>query len=451
MGTLLIHHIAHLLPDLNGAEVIADGAVYVRDNIIEAVGTTASLPASADQVIDGTSLIVLPGLVNTHHHLYQTLTRAVPAAQDVSLFNWLKTLYRIWANLDAEAVYVSALTGLSELILSGCTTASDHLYIFPNDVTLEDEIRAAAEIGIRFHASRGSMSLGESQGGIPPDAVVEDEATILKDTQRLIETFHDPKPYAMLKIVVAPCSPFSVTDNLMRASTELARSYGVQLHTHLAETLDEEAFCLETSGKRPVDYAEDLGWVGDDVWFAHGVHVNDREIVKLARTHTGIAHCPSSNMRLASGIAPIRAYLDNGVPVGVGVDGSASNDSSHLLAETRMAMLLQRVQGEPDGLSAREALWIATEGGAQVLGRNDIGRIAPGYAADVIGFDKNDLALAGGAVHDPLASLVFCSPSQVTLSVINGRVIVHDGELTTLDVAANVRRHNRIAQRLMTS
>jgi cytosine/adenosine deaminase-related metal-dependent hydrolase len=455
MKTLFIHHISHLIPDFSGSEIIQNGAIYVENNVITSVGSTEELSSDndftmeADTIINGEGLIVLPGLVNTHHHLYQTLTRAIPAAQNVSLFNWLKTLYPIWAKMDAEAVYVSALTGLAELVLSGCTTAADHLYIYPNDVRLDDEIRAAKEIGVRFHASRGSMSLGESQGGLPPDSVVEDENAILNDTQLLIEMYHDSARYSMLQVVVAPCSPFSVTENLMQESTKLARSYGVQLHTHLAETKDEEAFCIATSGMRPVQYAEKLGWVGDDVWFAHGVHINAAEIERLAATQTGIAHCPSSNMRLASGIAPIRAYLDHDVPVGIAVDGSASNDSSHLLAEARMAMLLQRVCGEPAQLSAKEALQVATEGGARVLGRDDIGKIAVGYAADFIGFDMDDLALAGSAVHDPLASLIFCTPSRVKLSVINGQMVVEDGELLTVDLKRNIQRHNQIARNML--
>ena len=344
MSTLLLKNATLLITMDDQRRRIANGGLFVQDNVIHVIGTTAELEQyTADQVVDATGMVILPGLVNTHHHLYQTLTRAVPAAQDAVLFNWLKTLYPIWAGLTGEAIYVSALTGLAELLLSGCTTTSDHLYIFPNDARLDDEIRAAQEIGIRFHATRGSMSLGESKGGLPPDRVVEDEAFILKDTQRVIETYHDAQPYAMLRIAVAPCSPFSVTEDLMRESARLARAYGVQLHTHLAETKDEEDFCLATSGKRPVGYAESLDWLGDDVWFAHGVHINPAEICEMAHSHTGVAHCPSSNMRLASGIAPVRAYLDAGVPVGLGVDGSASNDSSHMLAEARMAMLLQRV------------------------------------------------------------------------------------------------------------
>ncbi len=455
MSTLLVKNATLLVTMDDQRRRIPNGSLFVRDNaagrgVIEAVGTTAELEHhGADRVIDATGMVILPGLVNTHHHLYQTLTRAVPAAQDAVLFDWLKTLYPIWAGLNSEAVYVSALTGLAELMLSGCTTTSDHLYIFPNDARLDDEIRAAQEIGVRFHATRGSMSRGESQGGLPPDRVVEDEAFILKDTQRVIETYHDAQPYAMLRIAVAPCSPFSVTEDLMRESARLARAYGVQLHTHLAETADEEAFCLATSGKRPVGYAESLDWLGDDVWFAHGVHINPAEIREMAHSHTGVAHCPSSNMRLASGIAPVRAYLDAGVPVGLGVDGSASNDSSHLLAEARLAMLLQRVSGNPAALSAEEALWIATRGGADVLGRDDIGQLTPGKAADFIGLRLDTLGYAGGAVHDPLAATVFCHPQNVDLSVINGRVVIQEGQLLTLDLIPTIGRHNTIARRLV--
>jgi len=448
MPTLLVKHADLLVTMDAGCRRIPDGGLFARAGVIEQAGPTADLPAEADRVINARGMIVLPGLVNAHHHLYQTLTRAVPAAQDATLFQWLKTLYPIWAGLTAEAIYTSALVGLAELILSGCTTASDHLYIYPNDCRIDDEIRAAQEIGVRFHASRGSMSLGESKGGLPPDGVVEDEDFILKDTQRAIETYHNPKPYAMSRIVVAPCSPFSVTPDLMREAAALARSHGVHLHTHLAETLDEEQFCLREFGHRPVGYAESLGWVGDDVWYAHGVHVNEVEVELLARTGTGVCHCPSSNMRLASGIAPVRAYLDAGVRVGLGVDGSASNDCSHMLAEARVALLLQRVSGNPAGLSAEEALWLATVGGAQVLGRDDIGQLVPGKAADFIGFRLGRLDYAG-ALHDPLAALVFCTPQQVDLSVINGRTVVEDGHLLTVDLGPVIERHNRISRELM--
>ncbi len=436
MSTLLLKH-ADLLVTTDARPTgsdnpfkvrrIPDAGIFVCDNVIEQVGHTAELPDEADTIINARGMIILPGLVNCHHHLYQTLTRAVPAAQDATLFGWLKTLYPIWAGMTSEAIYTSALVGLSELMLSGCTTASDHLYVYPNDCRIDDEIRAAQEIGIRFQPCRGSMSLGESKGGLPPDRVVEDEDFILRDTQRAIETYHDPEPNAMLRIVVAPCSPFSVTPDLMRESAALARSYGVQLHTHLAETLDEEAFCLHEFGRRPAGYAEDLGWVGEDVWHVHCVHLNEEEVSLFAQTGTGVCHCASSNMRLASGIAPVRAYLDAGVRTGLGVDGSASNDSSHMLAEARMALLLQRVSGNPAGLSAEEVLWMATAGGARVLGRDDIGQLAPGKAADFIGFRLDTVDFAG-ALHDPLAALFFCHPQQVELSVINGRVVIDDGQ-----------------------
>lgn len=449
MTTLRVEH-ADLIVTMDDARSrIPDGGLFIRDNVIEAVGITNQLPDHADHSLDARGMLILPGLVNTHHHLYQTLTRALPGAQNAGLFTWLKTLYPLWARLSGEAVYISAKVGLAELLLSGCTTTSDHLYIFPNDVSLDDEIRAASEIGVRFHATRGSMSRGESQGGLPPDSVVESEPNILRDTRRVIETYHDPSLYAMLRIGVAPCSPFSVTEDLMRASAELARAYGVRLHTHLAETRDEEAYCLETVGKRPVGYAESLGWVGDDVWFAHGVHVNPAEIAELAKTKTGVAHCPSSNMRLASGIAPVRAYLDAGVPVGLGVDGSASNDSSHMLEEARIALLLQRVLGNPAGLTAEEALWLATRGGADVLGRDDIGQLAPGKAADLIGLPLDSLAYAGAAPHDPLAATVFCAPQQVKLAIVNGRVLVEDGQLLSVEVPALIRQHNHVARDLV--
>ncbi|MBX3060215.1 MAG: 8-oxoguanine deaminase [Anaerolineae bacterium] len=449
MTTLLVKN-ARLLITMNDAgERIPNGALFVRGNVIEWVGDTAVLPShfhTADQIIDATDQVVLPGLVNTHHHLYQTLTRAL--APNSGLFDWLKTLYPIWARMDGEAVYISALVGMAELILSGCTTASDHLYLFPNGAKLDDEIRAAQEIGLRFHAARGSMSLGESDGGLPPDSVVENEEAILRDCRRVIEQFHDPHPLAMTRIVVAPCSPFSVTPDLMRESARLARSYGVTLHTHLAETKDEELFCQERFGVRPSVYAEQLEWVGDDVWWAHAVHVDEAEIGLMVRTGTGAAHCPCSNMRLASGIAPVRQWLDNKVRVGLGVDGSASNDGGHLLNEARQAMLLQRVLNQADALRVEEALWLTTRGGAAVLKRDDIGQLAVGKAADIIAYDLNRLAYAG-AQHDPLAALLFCAPQPVTWSVINGRVVVADGVLQTIDLEPIIRRHNQVSKRLV--
>ncbi len=448
MTTLLIKNATVLVTMDAARREIRDGALFVRDNLIENAGVTAELPNTADHVIDARGMVVLPGLVNTHHHLYQTLTRAIPAAQDADLFHWLKTLYPIWAELTPDAVYTSALIGLAELILSGCTTAADHLYLFPNGSKLDDEIRAAREIGIRFHPTRGSMSLGESQGGLPPDRVCDSEEAILRDSRRVIEEFHDPKPYSMCRVALAPCSPFSVTPELMRESAHLARAYKVRLHTHLAETRDEEDFCLQKFGYRPVDYAEHLEWLGSDVWFAHSVWVNDSEIARYAATGTGIAHCPSSNMRLASGIAPVVKMRSMGVQVGLGVDGSASNDSSHMLAEARQAMLLQRVGGDPRALTARQALELGTLGGARVLGRDDIGALEKGKAADFIAVDVNRLDFAG-ALHDPVAALVFCTPQRVDLSVINGCVVVENGELATVDLPPVIERHNRIAREMM--
>jgi 8-oxoguanine deaminase len=448
MATLLLRN-ADILVTLDQARrEIRDGGLFVRDQVLEQVGASAALPQSADRIIDARGMIVLPGLVNTHHHLYQTLTRAIPAAQNADLFHWLKTLYPVWAELTPEAVYTSALVGLAELVLTGCTTAADHLYLFPNGSKLDDEIRAAGEIGIRFHPTRGSMSLGESKGGLPPDRVCDDEPSILSDSRRVIETFNNPKPYSMCRVSLAPCSPFSVTPELMRESAHLARAYQVRLHTHMAETRDEEDFCLQKFGRRPVDYAEHLEWLGNDVWFAHSVWVNDQEIATYARTGTGIAHCPSSNMRLASGIAPIVKMLQAQVKVGLGVDGSASNDSSQMFTEARQAMLLQRVLGKPDALTARQALELGTLGGAQVLGRDDIGALEKSKAADFIGIKLDRLEYAG-ALHDPVAALVFCATPRVDLSVINGKVVVAEGHLTTLDLPPTIERHNRIAEEMV--
>lgn len=450
MTTLVLRHAEVLVTMDSARREIRDGGMIIRDGVIEAVAPTNELPTVMEaNLVDMSGHIVVPGLVNTHHHLYQTLTRAVPAAQDATLFNWLKMLYPIWARLTPEAVYISALTGMAELLLSGCTTASDHLYLFPNGSKLDDEIQAAKEIGIRFHASRGSMSLGESRGGLPPDSVVENEDEILKDTQRLIQTYHDTNRGAMLRIVVAPCSPFSVTPELMRQSSALAREYGVTMHTHLAETLDEEAFCLARFGHRPVDYMETLRWVGPDVWYAHAVHVNDAEIKLMSQTGCGAAHCPSSNMRLASGIAPVKKYRAAGVKVGLGVDGSASNDGSHLLGEARQAMLLARVSGDPAGLTAREALEIATIGGAKVLGRDDIGSLVKGMCADLFAINLNRLDYAGAAVHDPVASVIFCAPQKADYVMVNGKWVVKEGQLTSVDLGLVIEKHNLIAKMLV--
>ncbi|MBN2500504.1 MAG: 8-oxoguanine deaminase [Anaerolineales bacterium] len=460
MSTLLVRNATLLATFDDRRREISRGGLFIRDGFIEQVGPSAELPDTADEILDLSDHLLLPGLINTHHHFYQTLTRAVPAAQDANLFNWLKTLYPIWARLQPDDIYISTLTALAEMSLSGCTTSSDHLYLFPNGSKLDDQIRAGRDFGMRLHAARGSMSLGESEGGLPPDSVVEDEAYILKDSQRLIEQYHNAEPGAMTQIVLAPCSPFSVTGDLMRQSAALARQYGVHLHTHLAETEDEEQFCLELFGYRPVAYMESVDWVGEDVWFAHSVHVNSEEIELYARTGCGVAHCPGSNMRLASGIAPILEMLTKGVKVGIGVDGSASNDSSNLAEEVRMAMLLSRVgagvagaslsgEAAPPLMTARQALEIATRGGAQVLGRTDIGSLEVGKCADFFAVDLNRLDYAGAAVHDPLAAFVFCSPVRADYTVVGGKFVVKEGQPVNLDLPVHIEKHNQAARRLV--
>lgn len=450
MATLLIRH-ATLLATMDGAE-IPDGALFARDGWIEQVGPTADLPSEADEVVDLSGHLVLPGLVNTHHHLYQTLTRVVPGAQDAGLFGWLRALYPIWARMTPDHVRVSTTLGLAELAISGCTTAFDHHYLWPNGSRLDDQVEGADPVGLRFHISRGSMSLGESDGGLPPDSVVEVEEVILEDSRRVVEEYDDPSPGSMRRIVLAPCSPFSVTSDLMRASVELARELGVLVHTHLAETSDEDAFCLEQFGARPVEYAAGLGWEGRDVWYAHGVHVASEEVGAIARAGTGIAHCPTSNMRLASGIAPVAHYLDKGVPVGLGVDGSASNDSSHLMAEARHAMLAARLRAERDGreeqMSARTALEMATVGGARVLGRQDIGVLTPGKAADLVAIDLNRIEYSG-ALHDPVAAVVFCSADRIDHSWVGGRRVVQEGRVLGIEEESLVEEHNRLAAALV--
>ncbi len=453
MTTLLLKD-ADVLVTMDAARrEIPGGGVFIRDGVIEAVGPSSELPASADQVISLAGCVATPGLVNTHHHMYQSLTRALPGAQDVGLFAWLRCLYPIWAGITPEMIRVSTLTAMAELILSGCTTSSDHLYLYPNGSRLDDAIEAAETIGMRFHAARGSMSVGESQGGLPPDRLVENEASILKDTQRLIETWHDPKRHAMRRIVVAPCSPFSVSRDLMRESAALARSYGrshgISLHTHLAENDSDIAYSREKFGMTPAEYAESLGWVGNDVWHAHCVKLDTPGIGLFARTGTGVAHCPCSNMRLASGIAPIPAMRAAGVPVGLGVDGSASNDGAHMLGEARQAMLLARVGHGPAAMSARQALELATLGGARVLGRDDIGALAPGMSADVVAFPVDGLDTAGAAIHDAVAALLLCTAQSVRHSVINGKPVVSDGQLLPLDLPPLVARHNRLARQLV--
>ncbi len=457
MPTLLIKN-AHIVTMDDHQREIPVGGLFIHDGFIEQVGAMSELSQSADEVLDLKDHVVLPGLVNTHHHFYQTLTRAVPAAQNANLFNWLKTLYPIWARMNADDIFISTQTALSELALSGCTTASDHLYLFPNGSKLDDEIDAAKIVGLRLQASRGSMSLGESKGGLPPDSVVDSEDSILKDSQRLIEKYHNANPGAMTQVVLAPCSPFSVTSDLMKQSAKLARQYGVHLHTHLAETEDEEQFCMQMFGHRPVGYMQEVDWVGDDVWFAHAVWVNDEEIKVFAKHNCGVAHCPTSNMRLASGIAPVKEYRKAGVNVGLGVDGSASNDGSHLLAEVRNAMLVSRVKEGLTGYSlsndpnrklmtAREALHLGTRGGAAVLGRTDIGSLEVGKCADFFAVNLNKLGYAG--MHDPVSAIVFGQTFNVDYTVVGGKFVVKEGQLVTVDQIKLIEKHNKAAKRLL--
>jgi cytosine/adenosine deaminase-related metal-dependent hydrolase len=427
---------------------IRDAGLYARDGVIEQVGPTASLPDDADQIIDMTGHVVIPGMVNTHHHLFQNLTRVVPPAQDAPLFGWLQTLYPVWSHLGPEHIYWSTVLGLAELALSGCTTSSDHLYLYPNGAKLDDSMAAAADIGVRFHGTRGSMSIGESKGGLPPDNLCEDEAAILADSQRIVEAFHNPARHAMQRVALAPCSPFSVSMDLMRETADMARALGVGLHTHLAENVEDIDYSLAQFGMRPGDYAEAVGWTGDDVWHAHCVQLDSAEVDLFARTGTSVAHCPCSNMRLASGIAPVREMIDQGVKVGIGVDGSASNDSGHMLNEARQAMLLQRVCKGGDALNARQTLALATRGGAAVLGRDDIGILAPGYAADITAFDRRTIDFAGSD-WDPLASLLFCGPVKANHTVINGRHVVANGQLTTMEMGQILERHTAMAHHLM--
>ena len=451
MATLLVKNIHTLVTMDSTRREIRNASLLIRDNIIEQVGTSLELPQTADEVLDlGDRHIVLPGLINTHHHFYQTLTRVIPSAQNCDLFNWLQTLYPIWKNLTPESVYVSSQMAAAELMLSGCTTASDHLYIYPNGSTLDDEIQAIQLMGLRFHASRGSMSVGQSLGGLPPDSVVEKEADILKDSQRLIEQYHDNSRHAMLRITLAPCSPFSVSPDLMRESATLARSHpGIRLHTHLAENQSDIDYSLATFGLTPSDYAESVGWLGKDVWHAHCVQLDDKGIQKFAETGTGVAHCPCSNMRLASGMAPIRKMLNHQVPVGLGVDGSASNDGSNLLNEARTAFLMARVREmDAAAITAREVLELATLGGAKVLGRDDIGYLAPGLSADFIAINLDRPELAGSH-HDPVAAMIFCQVNKVDYSFINGKKVVDQGRLTPIELETLVEKHNRLAFEMM--
>jgi len=442
MTTLLVHG-ADVLVTMDGERrEIAGGGLFARDGVIEAVG--ADLPETADRVVEAAGCVVTPGLVNTHHHLCQTMTRCVPGGQDALLFGWLRSLYPIWSHFGPDEIFTAAQVGLAELALSGCTMSSDHLYLYPNGARLEDTIEAAKTIGMRFHPTRGSMSIGESDGGLPPDHLTEDEDAIIEDCIRVIDAFHDPAPGAMVRVGIAPCSPFTVSTDLMRQSAILARDKGVRLHTHLAENDEDVAYSLAHYGCRPGQYAEDLGWTGDDVWHAHCVKLDANEIDLFARTGTGVAHCPCSNCRLGSGIAPVRGMRDAGVNVGLGVDGSASSDSGHLLLEARQTLLLQRVANGADAMAAREALEIATLGGARNLGRDDCGQLSVGKRADLAIWDMTGIAAAGS--WDKVAALALCGPFAVRDLVVEGRMVVEGGALTGCDLGEVVARQNRLAR-----
>lgn len=469
MKTLLAKN-AEVLVTMDGERrELRDASLYAEDGIIKKIGPAHDLPRTADKVLDMSGQIVLPGFVNCHHHLNQTLTRNLPCSQNNNLFPWLRGQYRIWARTTPEASRTSVIVGLAELALSGCTTVFDHSYIFKSGNSIDCLIEAAREFGSRFHCSRGSMSLGESKGGLPPDDCVEDEKEILRDCERAIRAYHDANRGAMTRIVLGPCSPFSVTTSLMKDSAALAREHGVGLHTHLCETFDEERFTLEKFAMRPVELMETLGWLGENVWFGHAIHVDDGEISLMARCGCGVAHCPSSNMRLASGIAPVKKYMAAGVKTGFAVDGSASNDSSNMMLEVRAAFLLARVKMgllPPEGpskymnlpqshpkraaewMTAREALELATLGGAKVLGRDDIGSLEPGKCADFFSIDLHTVDFAG-ALHDPVAAVVFCAPQKARHTVINGRVVVQDGRCITVDLPKVVEEHNRHARELV--
>ena len=442
MTELLIRNADYLLTMDETRRELVSADVLLRDGVVVAVGQNLT---TEGEVIEASGCVVTPGLVNTHHHLYQSLTRAVPGGQDALLFGWLKTLYPIWARFTPDHMYVSAQVGLAELALSGCTLSSDHLYMYPNGSRLEDTIHAAAEIGMRFQPTRGAMSIGESDGGLPPDALVEREAAILEDCIRVIDGFHDPSASSMCRVGIAPCSPFSVSRDLMRDAALLAREKGVMLHTHLAENEEDIAYSLAQFGCRPGQYAQDLGWVGPDVWHAHCVKLDPSEIALFAQTKTGVAHCPCSNCRLGSGIAPLRAMRDAGVPVGLGVDGSASNDAGNLVAEARQAMLLQRVAGGADAMSAREALEIATRGGADILGRPECGRIEVGARADIAIWDVSGIESVGS--WDP-AALLLAGPTTVRDLLVEGRSVVRDGQVVTIDLPAQIAQQNKLARAL---
>ena len=450
MGTILIKNAEVIVTMDDNLTEIKNGDIYIEGNKIQDVGK--SLDYRADKVINASGMVVYPGFVNTHHHLYQTLTRNIPTIQDVKLFDWLVNLYEIWRELTPEAVYVSALVGMAELLLTGCTTTTDHFYVFPKNQPkdlIDYEIKAAQEIGIRFIPTRGSMNRGKSKGGLPPDDIVQTEDEIMKDCERLIKKYHNTARYSMLKIGVAPCSPFSVTTELLKQTAEFAKKYNIRCHTHIAETIDEEEYCINTYGKRPVEYMEEVGWLGENFWYAHCIYLNENEIKIMAETKTGVAHCPISNLRLGSGIAPIAKMLENNVRVGIAVDGSASNDSSNMLAEMRQALLIHRIKTGVDSMPAYKVLKMATKQGAQILGWNEIGSIEKGKAADIAIFNLNNIAYAG-ALHDPASAILFSGNSQIAeYTIVQGEIIVDKGNLIKINTDDVFYKANEIAKNMI--
>lgn len=448
MSSLLIRNAKIIVTGDQADRVLRDTSILIVGNSITAIG---SGDWQADAVIDGSQMIVYPGLVNTHHHLYQTFTRNLPQVQQMELFSWLKTLYEVWRGLTEEMIYYSSLTGMAELLKYGCTTCFDHHYVFPRNQSgqlIDRQFAAAKELGIRFHASRGSMSRGTSAGGLPPDDLVQTVDEILADSERLIGAYHESERYSMRQVVLAPCSPFSVTPDLMRETASLARRSRVRLHTHLAETIDEEEYCLSTTGKRPLAFMESLGWTGSDVWFAHGIHFNDDELQLLADTGTGVAHCPVSNQKLSSGTAKVPRMLKLGVPLGLAVDGSASNDCSNLLAELRSSYLLHRLQSSAVAPSGYELLKVATSGGAQLLGRQDIGSLEVGKAADLFMINTNRIEFVG-TQFDPASLLCTVGVNRpVDYTIVNGRIVVKNGKLTTIDEEETAAKANKMVEQL---
>lgn len=427
--------------------------VLIEDEEIKQIDKDIEIDLKeTDEIIEAGDYFVFPGLINTHHHFYQTLTRNIPEAQGVELFDWLKFLYPIWAKLTPEAVYYSTLLASAELLKTGCTTSADHFYVFPEDQEnnlIDHQFKAAEEIGIRFHGSRGSMSLSEEDGGLPPASVVQSEEEILKDSQRVIDKFHDDSKYAMQKVVLSPCSPFSVSMDLMKESIKLARENNVLSHTHLAETLDENEYCVDSFGKRPLELMEELNWLGEDVWFAHGVHFNEFEIAKLAETKTGVSHCPASNMKLSSGVANIPFMLKNNMPVSLAVDGSASNDASNMILELKLAYLLHKSFHGIESINSEQIMSIATNGGSNVLNQPEIGSIEEGKAADIIMVRSDRLGFAGGQ-SDPVEALVNTGTNQeVDYNIVNGKIVVRKGKLTTINEDKIIKKHNKIAEELL--